>query len=96
MTAVLAIGLAAVAFMLTATALIFALLGSADGEGLVLTANVVGGFVLGLTYPLVGALVALRRTRNPFGWIYLAIGVSQGLNSFAAPYSEYGLVQHGR
>jgi hypothetical protein len=91
-TAVLAIGLAAVAFLLTAAALIFALLGNADGEGLVFTANDVGGFVLGLTYPLVGALVALRRSRNPVGWIYLAVGVSQGLSSFAAPYSEYGLI----
>ena len=48
--------------------------------------------MLGFTFSVVGAIVASRRPQNPIGWIYLAIGLSQGLNVFAWGYAGYGLI----
>jgi uncharacterized integral membrane protein len=33
--------------------------------------------------PVVGALIATHRPRNPIGWIFCAVGVTQGLLSFS-------------
>ena len=71
-------GLAAVAIGLAALALAFSVIGivllianrDAFG-GMTFSPNIVIGFGLGLTYPLVGVLIALRRPRNPIGWIAL-------------------------
>ena len=58
-----------------------------DGQ-FAIDANATGDLVLGFTFPIVGAIVASRRPQNPIGWIYLAIGLSQGLNVFAWTYSD--------
>ena len=42
-------------------------------------------------FPLVGALVALRRPRNAIGWILLAIGVAWSLFGLSQVYAVYGL-----
>jgi hypothetical protein len=52
----------------------------------------VGGFVLGLTFPLVGWIVASRRPANAMGWIFLGVGLSQALDTFATQYAAVGLV----
>jgi hypothetical protein len=39
----------------------------------------VGIVLLAITFPLVGAVVAARRPRNPLGWIFCVIGLSYGL-----------------
>jgi hypothetical protein len=44
-----------------------------------------------LSFPLVGALVASRRPRNPIGWIMLGVGIVSGLGSVLGTYSIYGL-----
>jgi hypothetical protein len=54
----------------------------------------VTGAVLGATFPLVGALVASRHPQNPIGWIFCAIGVSQGLDTFDTAYASYALLTH--
>jgi hypothetical protein len=56
--------------------------------------NGVGGTVAGATYPLVGWLIASRRPRNPIGWIFLAIGLSQAGSSLASQYAVFGLIAH--
>jgi hypothetical protein len=48
--------------------------------------------ILAISYSVVGALVASHRPRNPLGWIFLAVGFSQGLSQFAATYAQYALV----
>jgi hypothetical protein len=83
--AALAIGLTAAGFVC------FVAITLHDGQ-FAIGANGTGGFVLGFTFPIVGAIVASRRPQNPIGWIYLAIGLSQGLNVFAWAYADYGLV----
>jgi len=50
-----------------------------------------GGFVLGATFPVVGWLVASKRPANPMGWIFLGVGLSQALDTFASQYAIVGL-----
>ena len=45
-----------------------------------------------LAFPLVGALIASRRPRNPIGWICLAVGIFWMLNDMSSTYGVYGLV----
>ena len=84
--------IASISIVLTAAAACFLII-DADrlGAGATIDANGTIGLILGLAFSVVGALVASRRPGNPIGWVYLAIGLSQGLNSFAWGYWAYGL-----
>jgi hypothetical protein len=44
-----------------------------------------------LTFSVVGAIIASRQPRNSIGWIFCAIGLVMGLNSFTGGYAEYRL-----
>jgi hypothetical protein len=44
-----------------------------------------------VTFPTVGALIAARRPRNPIGWIFCVIGLSQATSVFAGQYAVYAL-----
>lgn len=44
------------------------------------------------SFPIIGALVASRRPRNPLGWIFLGIGFSMGLLVLAMEYAHVALV----
>jgi hypothetical protein len=44
-----------------------------------------------LAFPLVGALIASRRPKNPIGWICLAVGVFWMLAITSGAYTLYGL-----
>jgi hypothetical protein len=50
------------------------------------------GLDLAVSFSTVGAVVAARRPRNPLGWIFLAVGLSQSLDSFDTEYARYALV----
>ena len=52
----------------------------------------VTGALLGATFPLVGALISTRHPSNPIGWIFCAIGLSQGLDTFDTAYASHALV----
>ncbi|PYO39462.1 MAG: hypothetical protein DMD33_19820 [Gemmatimonadetes bacterium] len=56
-----------------------------------LDANTAGGYALGATFPIVGWIIASRRPGNAIGWIFLIIGLSQALSTFAGQYSTYAL-----
>jgi hypothetical protein len=60
----------------------------------VLDGSTLGGYVLGATYPIVGWIIASRRPENTIGWIFLGIGLSQALDTFASQYATIGLVVH--
>ncbi len=47
--------------------------------------------MLAISFPVVGALIATHRPRNPLGWIFCAVGLSQGLVVFASEYGIYAL-----
>jgi hypothetical protein len=46
-----------------------------------------------LAFPLVGALIASRRPRNPIGWICLAFGLLWMLLGLFDFYGVYGLAK---
>jgi hypothetical protein len=50
------------------------------------------GPLLALSFSVVGAIIASHRSGNPIGWLFLAVGFSQGLVSFANTYAEYALI----
>jgi hypothetical protein len=51
--------------------------------------EVLWGPALVVSFSVVGAIVASHRPGNPIGWIFLAVGFSEGLAVFAYSYSEY-------
>jgi hypothetical protein len=46
----------------------------------------------GLGAPLLGGLIASQRPENPYGWLWLGMGVSFALATFAPVYGTYALV----
>jgi hypothetical protein len=59
------------------------------------TIGVLLGGAIFLVFPLVGALVAARRPRNPIGWILLADGLLWNLSGMMDYYSDYGVARPG-
>jgi MFS family permease len=47
---------------------------------------------LGLGAPLLGGLIASQRPENPYGWLWLGMGMSFALATFAPVYGTYALV----
>ena len=45
--------------------------------------------VWAMSFPLVGAVIATHRPRNPLGWMFLFIGLSEGLIIFGYEYATY-------
>jgi hypothetical protein len=54
-------------------------------------ANHAPNAVWAVSFPVVGALIATHRPRNPIGWLFCAVGVFQGLLIAAEAYSNYAL-----
>lgn len=50
------------------------------------------GWMLALSMTTIGVLITLRLPSNPLGWIFCAIGFSEGLVSFAFQYATFTLV----
>src|SRR5215217_375352 len=42
--------------------------------------------------PILGGLIASRRPENPYGWLWLGLGLSFALLGLAEPYAAYALV----
>jgi MFS family permease len=51
----------------------------------------VNDIVGGLGAPLLGGLIASQRPENPYGWLWLGIGASFALATFAPVYAAYAL-----
>ena len=45
--------------------------------------------------PILGGLIASRRPRNTYGWVWLGFGMGLALQQFAASYAAYALVEPG-
>jgi hypothetical protein len=42
--------------------------------------------------PVLGGIIASRRPENPYGWVWLGLGLSFALVALAEPYAAYALV----
>jgi hypothetical protein len=84
-----AMALVAVSVLASIGAIAFLVLGAVED---VTDTDTIGGLVLGIAYPLLGGLLVWRQPRHPMGWIFLGIGLSQSLDTFASEYSYHGLV----
>jgi hypothetical protein len=47
--------------------------------------------IVAISVAVVGALIATHRPRNPIGWIFCAVGLTQGLLAFSYEYGTYAL-----
>jgi hypothetical protein len=47
--------------------------------------------VWAVSFPVVGALIATHRPRNPIGWLFCVVGIFQGLIIATEAYSDYVL-----
>ncbi|MBA2312530.1 MAG: hypothetical protein H0V97_06990 [Actinobacteria bacterium] len=82
------------AFISTLLAFFSSILLVANGVTLrdVLFEGAAVGPQLALTFPIVGAIIASRHPGNPLGWIFCAIGLSQGTVQLTYDYSLHALV----
>ncbi len=68
---------------------------SREGAGAWSTAGDALIFVTFLAFPIVGALTASRRPRNPIGWICVSVGLFWMLLIVGGEYGAYGLAVPG-
>jgi len=54
-------------------------------------ANVWSAFVIALTYPTLGMLIAWRRSENAIGWLFSALGITLAILSTSKAYAFYAL-----
>jgi hypothetical protein len=83
-------------WFLAGTSLVLGVAGATFGvlngySAIDLAREVAVGVLLAVTFPLVGALIAIRRPGNPLGWIFCVIGLSQGLVTASWEYGTYAL-----
>jgi hypothetical protein len=84
----LAWGLCAVSLTLVVLGLVYGALNHSDRATLALLAP---NAILAVFFPVVGALIATHRPRNPVGWLFCAVGIFQGLLIVAGEYNSYPL-----
>jgi hypothetical protein len=54
-------------------------------------ASVLANLITLLPFSVVGAIIASRQPRNAIGWLFCAVGVTLGLNSFSGDFAEFWL-----
>ncbi len=92
----LAWSLAALSGVMFVAASVFSVFAGSPGDSsVVATVSETVVFVLFLAFPIVGALVASRRPRNPIGWILIADGLLWMLLAVTDSYNLYGVARPG-
>ena len=91
-------GLATIAMMISlltaAGSLLFVIAIVSAGHSEQFDALSSAGLALGVSFAVIGWLIASRRVDNPIGWVYLAIALSQSVDTFAGLASYYGLIMY--
>lgn len=81
----LAWGLCAVSLTLVVLGLVYGAVNHSVRATLALLAP---NAILAVCFPVVGALIATHRPRNPIGWLFCAVGIFQGLLIVAGEYNS--------
>jgi hypothetical protein len=84
--------LAVVGLTLEGLALVLLVLNLPSSKVASLGSNGLSAILAGLTFPIIGWLIATRRPENPIGWMFLVVAVSLSLVGFAGMYAAYGLI----
>lgn len=87
----LAWGLVGLSLAAVLVAIVFLILNLPFGSGQVVTGDV-APILVGLVYPVVGAIVISRQPQNAVGWLLSALGLSAALAQLAGEYAIRGLV----
>ena len=90
-TVAVLLGVASLVAAVGTVPLEFLVPGTASPSGATNLATVAAFFVLGLSFTVVGVVVARREPRNPIGWLMLgvALAVQLGSDEPAYPYLDY-------
>jgi hypothetical protein len=91
-TRVLSAHLLAAASLVMAAGFVALLVAFPESSGTLTNPTVSGGWVLGITFPIVGWVVAAKRPENAMGWVLLGVGLSQSLETFAGQYATVGIL----
>jgi hypothetical protein len=93
----LAWSLCALTLLVMASSLLLILLGSSNPlpQGVTPWRDQAVSLVGIVGAPILGGLIASRRPRNPYGWVWLGFGMGFALQQFAASYAAYALVEPG-
>jgi signal transduction histidine kinase len=51
-----------------------------------------GAIILGVSFPLVGALIASAQPKNAVGWVFIVVGLFQAIQISTEQYSTYSLL----
>ena len=91
----LAWSLCALTLLVMASSLLLILLGSSNPlpQGVTPWRDQAVSLVGIVGAPILGGLIASRRPRNPYGWVWLGFGMGFALQQFAASYAAYALVE---
>jgi hypothetical protein len=89
----LAWALAGLAIALHVVGHLFLALGIGTGTPAdrVVTLGNAGHWIAFYAFPLVGAVIASRQSRNAIGWLFLAIGLTSGFQLAGLGYADYAL-----
>ena len=88
----LAANVMAGAALLMAAGFLAVMVGYPEARQTLSDPTVPGGWVLGITFPVVGWIVAAKRPDNVMGWVFLGVGLSQALETFAGAYATVGIL----
>src|SRR3954447_1827146 len=88
----IATGLMAISLFAAAGGLLLAIVIVGAGHAEQFDAFASGGMALGVSFAIIGGLIASRRADNRIGWVYLVIALSQSVDFFAGLASYYGLI----
>jgi signal transduction histidine kinase len=81
-----------VCLLAAAFAVLALILLAARGHGFLSTEGRPYDVLLAFVFATSGALIASSRPRNPIGWIFSTIGLTQGVTEFAGQYAHYALI----
>src|SRR5579862_3125638 len=93
-TAVCVLSVLSLVGLIVMSALVPGATGSFASSGTSTVLEGLGAGLFGLSFSVVGFVVARRQPRNPMGWLLLGVAISIDLGTFAPAYAYYDYRHH--